>query len=371
MEREYIERTRYEQRGEMGEAEENNKYEPLREGMHILEGRYRIIQMLYQRPRLNLYLGRRVTSLSSQLQVDKKKVLLESLVAIRELDLTHLDPLLRTRIEAAAFEEFTSPIVSGSPRLPTMGDRMFIDGERCYLIMQLQTTKSVQDAIPMTLGERLYQSQWPGWLRQDVALSWITHLGRMVARLHRLGVILGDLSPATILIDTAGMASWAPILLVSWPPAPQFWPICDTEVSPDEQYFDAFPIAESSAFNVFVAPEVLAGVYDERSDVYSLGGLLYLLLTHHAPAAAAHRLCAAGLDSALVGEEGRLFDTCDGLALIPPRFFCHGIAPTLEQMMLRALELHPDRRYSSVFEFVEDLEALELNEISVPALDEA
>src|SRR6266567_1331457 len=89
--------------------------QPLPPESTILSGRYRLMQILHQRPRLNLYLGRRVHPPSSLHHGIQHHSGQEPLVAIRELILTGLSPQLRIQIEWAASEEFISPIVLGSP----------------------------------------------------------------------------------------------------------------------------------------------------------------------------------------------------------------------------------------------------------------
>ena len=48
----------------------------------------------------------------------------------------------------------------------------------------------------------------------------------------------------------------------------------------------------------------------------------------------------------------------DGLELIVPHHLHHAVSPALEQVLLRALELDPRRRYPSVFALVEALEGI-------------
>ena len=333
----------------------------LPEGTIILGGQYRLAQLLHQRPRVNLYLGRRLIQRQDSTQPGEND---EPLVAIRELVLSDLSPQIRTAIEQAAFEEFVSPIVLGSPRLPAAGDRIRTEGDWHYLVMQLHTARSEQQGLPITLADLLLsQRQWPSWLDIETALNWAIQLCRIVARLHRLGVILGDLNPATVLVDSAGAAAWAPILLVSWPPAPQFWPASQMNLSPKELYSQTFPLAKAAADNAFAAPESLGGIYDERSDVYSLGAILYLLLTHYAPASTSLRQGGrVTLDSAHTELEQKpgSFTSLESMELIPPHLLNSQVSAILEAVLLCALALDPAGRFSSVFMLAEALEAIDL-----------
>lgn len=304
---------------------------------------YRITRLLYQRPRLNVYVGHRVSGKA-------RTPIAGSLVAIRELDLTGLSLPIREMIQAAVFEEFVSPIVLGSPHLSPSGDRMYAEGERHYLVMHLENGKESQKTAAVTLEALVFEQRaWPVWLTQEVALAWGTQLCRMVARLHRLGTRLGDLNPCTILVDKNGVASWMPLLLVSWPPAPQFWSSSRLDPALLHLYERIFPIAESSLHHAYIAPEMIYGVCDERSDVYSLGAILYLLFTHYAPISVARRLRLKHPVASL--------ESIEGIELIRPRLLNTRITPDIEYVLLHALELDPMQRYQSVFALVEALEA--------------
>ncbi len=330
----------------------------------ILEGRYRIIRCLAQRPRLSLYLGRRLPAerqLSSFLNdlPSKEELEYEPLVAIRELVLTGLPAQTRMIIEAAAFEEFVAPSVFGSSHLPDAGDRVWIEGDRHYLVMQLSDAKLPEYDAASPLDMLLLEQEiWPEWIDTVTALHWATQLCRMVARLHRQGIVLGTLTPATILVDGQGESTWSPVLLPCWPPSPFYWKTTSIHVALTHNHI--FPIVEKPIESVFAAPELLNGVADERSDVYSLGAILYLLLTHFAPIAPIRRLHThvstgrrqQGRSSTLVQERA------EGLELIPLRFLNEKISPLMEQVVLRALELEPSNRYQSAFAFVEALEGI-------------
>ncbi len=327
------------------------------EGKFILEGRYRIVQLLYKRPRLNLYLGRRLAAQQRGEKEPGNGERAEPLVAIRELVLDGLPQPVRAQIEAAAFEEFVSPVTSGSARLPVDGDRVWVEGERHYLVKQLYDQKKALQSGVLTLDELLLsRKEWPTWLRLETALNWGAQLCRIVARLHRLHMLPSYLDPTTILVSDTEDAPWAPVLLPSWPPPLDFWPSADIATLSQ----NVFPLGELPGDNAFIAPELLSGTYDERSDVYALGAILYLLLTHYAPSAAIYRIRASHETH---GEKARfgvphLIALDEGLELIAPHHLHHGVTPALEQILLRALELDAGRRYPTVFALVEALEGM-------------
>jgi hypothetical protein len=324
--------------------------EPLSPGALILEGRYRIAQLLHARPRVNLYLGYRLPAHSAQ-----QAGVSPEPVTIRELVLAGLSADEQELVARAAFEEFVSPMMFGSPRLPGVGDRVSIERERHYLVMQLRSARGTRQAVAVPLAELLLvHRRWPGWLDMEVALEWGAQLCRIVARLHRMGCVIGDLDPTTILVDNDGASSWAPVLLVSWPPARQFWPPGER----GDYYARIFPIANMITGNVFAAPEMLQGRCDERSDVYALGAILYLLFTRYAPISSALRQVQiyGGKDEQV--NSGPLHAE-EGMFLVPPHLFNSRISSRLESILIHALALDPADRFPTVFALVEALESLD------------
>jgi len=327
------------------------KTEPLFPGAVILQGRYRITQLLHTRPRVNLYLGYRLPAQNEQ-QAEQAA---PALVAIRELTLAGLSPQQQQLVEHAAFEEFVSPVMFGSPRLPGVGDRVSIERERHYLVMQLRPTRGVRQAVAVPLEELLLtHRRWPGWLNMETALEWGVQLCRIVARLHRMGCIIGDLDPATILVDNDGASNWAPVLLVCWPPALQFWPAGFSR----DDVACLFPPARMNVDNVFAAPEMLQGRCDERSDVYALGAILYLLFTRYAPVSPVLRLASSDGSRGTLGYSGTSHAR-EGMRLVPPHLLNNRISSRLESILTRALALHPAHRFSSAFALVEALESID------------
>lgn len=342
----------------------------LASGSLILQDRYRLERLLCQRPRVNLYLGRRLPGTQELEQPESAAI--ESLVAVRELDLTGLPELPHMLAERAAFEEFVSPVVAGSPRITSVPDRIASESERQYFIMPLErhsTPASSEQAEareqPMLLANLFDQDQWPWWLDQERALQWGGQLCRIVARLHRTGTVLGNLSPATVLVDNEGIATWMPLLLPSWPPPLHCWLLAAIgsidDADPAALYHEAFPPAINNGDSPFAAPETGRAAIDERSDVYSLGAILYLLLTHFAPASAWRRLGAiqayAHVASYQHTEPLALDEQTDGLALILPSLLNTRLSAALEHTLLRALALDPAERYPSAFALAEAIEA--------------
>jgi hypothetical protein len=340
----------------------DSSLEPLTTGAFLMQGKYRIVRLLHRRPRLNLYLAERTNDRS----MNGNQPQLQPLVAIRELVLAGLTSEVSKQIERAAFEEFVTPMLFGSPHLPGVGDRVRVENERHYTVMQLRQVRGKQHAIAVSLAELLLQQpRWPAWLDIDTAREWSVQLCRIVARLHRMGVTLGDLHPATILVDPQCAAEWAPVLLVSWPPPCRY---CSTSTfstqSVQKLSIQIFPIAKISLDNAFAAPETYNGLHDERSDVYSLGAILYLLLTRYAPVTAMQRT-RAGQDTVSNGNQGEHglsggSSSSECKELIPPQLFNRHIPLALEQVVVRALSLNPVGRYATVAALLEALESVYL-----------
>lgn len=103
---------------------------------------------------------------------------------------------------------------------------------------------------------------------ERVALTWTYHLCRAVTQLHSHQIILGDLDPLTVVVGENNY-SGLPALMVFW------LPLSLRALLPHS--------STTSDTSPFIAPEALQGNIETRSDIYSLGALLYLLLTGQAP----------------------------------------------------------------------------------------
>ena len=107
-----------------------------------------------------------------------------------------------------------------------------------------------------------------GLPEESLALTWIEHLCQSLHAIHTSGIVVADMDPQTIVLNGDTYASEL-ALMVSWLP-----PSLRT----------LFPHTSTIANTTnYTAPEVLLSKPEPRSDIYSLGALLYLLLTGTPP----------------------------------------------------------------------------------------
>lgn len=348
---------------------------PLAPGTLICTEHYRLVRMLHSRPRVNLYLARRQYHLPGTTPAE------QSLVAVREIVLTGLPQETRQHIVRAAFEEFASPQIFGSPHLPGVGDHVYVENERHYLVMQPRPTRGSYPSMAVALAELFSgTSQQPPWPDLFTPLRLGIRLCQTVARLHRIQIVLGELTPEMILVSRESDVEWAPLLLASWPPSRSFWPE-STSQETQQLYTQIFPLSEEVSVianpaandeRAFIAPEIFVGRCDERSDIYVLGAILYLLFTGSAPTTAQQRLPTAQASKNMPGHGERQSrkggrrqrkqvseqQAQPDLALTPPHVLNARISPLLEQILLRALALDPQERFASALDLADALEGI-------------
>jgi serine/threonine-protein kinase len=101
-------------------------------------------------------------------------------------------------------------------------------------------------------------------------------------------------------------------------------------------------LSQAIGASEYVSPEELKGKHgDARSDIYSLGVMLYEMLTGKMPF-----------------QESEPYDRILNYP-IPPREIDPAISPQLQEVIYRALEREPQNRYANAHDFARDLQNLD------------
>ncbi|MFO0902400.1 MAG: serine/threonine-protein kinase [Pirellulales bacterium] len=188
-------------------------------------------------------------------------------------------------------------------------------------------------------GETLAHRLAEGPLPAREAARLLAAVSRAVEHAHRHGILHRDLKPSNILIDRDGQ--------------PHI-----TDFGLAKQTSDAASLTRTGAVlgtPAYMAPEQAAGargVVSPATDVYSLGSILYHMLTGRPPFQA-----ASPVDTLLLLLEQEP---------APPRLLNPKADAELELIALRCLQKPPDLRYPSAASLADDLDAY-LNDEPVAA----
>ncbi len=188
-----------------------------------------------------------------------------------------------------------------------------------YLVMPYLRGGSLEDR----LNGRILTLQETGHILQQLT-SALTYI-------HSLGLLHRDIKPANILFDRDDNLYLTDFGIVTW--------------LGEKPGFDGHMMGTPH----FIAPEILEGQVDVRSEVYSVGILLYQLLTGYVP------------------FEGSSDEICMHHWRTPPTvpsLLNPSLPRSVERMILRALEKDPDHRYQTV----QDLLHAYQKAIEVPTL---
>jgi len=191
------------------------------------------------------------------------------------------------------------------------------DKSRVYLVMEY-----VEGEL---LSERLRREKR---LPLPTAIALAEQIADALIYLHEHKVVHRDLKPANIMIQPNGQ-----VKLID------FGIALDTTL----RKMTWGKLSQAVGTPDYMAPEQIKGLHgDDRTDVYSLGAILYEMLTGEVPFSG-NNLHAAM--RAKMEEDP-----------IPPRRLRNEISPQLEEIVLWALEREPRDRFESAYEFREALE---------------
>ncbi len=169
--------------------------------------------------------------------------------------------------------------------------------------------------MPYLRGGTLEDKLTEGLPTLEEACIVLEQLASALAYIHSLGLLHRDIKPANILFDHANNLYLTDFGIVSW--------------LGEKPGYDGHMMGTPH----YVAPEIFEGYMDVRSEVYSVGILLYQMLTGYVP-----------------------FDgTSDSICLqqwksqpLAPSLLNPSLPHSVERVILRALEKDPCHRYQRI-----------------------
>ncbi len=276
---------------------------PQPEAMGVSE-RYRIVALIRRRAYVQLFLA-----------IDNQQ---QKPVVICDIDVRTLDEEKRAEAIKAMQREYDLLRRYRTPDVMPVIDLRYFQGHIFTIAGWPFSTESNVQQKRYTLHDLLQSGI--GLPDEQTAILWIYRLTQAVSNLHSQLIVIGDLDSHTVIVSDDSYDGM-PALIVGWLPLPI------RGLLPQET-----ALANSS--HHFTAPEVLLGNVEAASDIYSLGALLYLLLTGTAPD----------------GPEQR-----ERQALRTPRELNPHISARVNEVVMRALALKVEDRFEDAEEMADAL----------------
>jgi serine/threonine protein kinase len=288
-----------------------------------ISNRYRITSLVRRRPYVNLYFA-----LDNQ-QAHQGQ---QRTVAIRDIDINSLHDDNRTHAIELAQQEYDLLRQWRLPHVMPALDLRYFHGHlfavsRYPQVASSLSTKDKPENTKASPGNayRLYTLQdflqsGQGLPSEQQVLRWMEYLCRAMDGLNRHQIIIGELDPYTIILNE-NSENAEPALVISWLPS---------------QLQRLLRSSQSSTrfWSYFCAPEVFLGKAELRSDIYSLGAVLYLLLTGSPPGS-------------------RALHTKERLR--SPRELNGHISAHVNDCVMQALSIEPSKRFQNALELSEAL----------------
>ena len=170
--------------------------------------------------------------------------------------------------------------------------------------------------MPYLRGGTLEDKLNEGLPTLEEACIVLEQLTSALAYIHSLGLLHRDIKPANILFDHDNNLYLTDFGIVSW--------------LGEKPGYDGHMLGTPH----FVAPEIFEGEVDVRSEVYSVGILLYQMVTGFLP--------FDGASDQMICHHQRKSKP------FLPSFFNPSLPSSIERVILRALEKNPDHRFQTV-----------------------
>ncbi len=182
-------------------------------------------------------------------------------------------------------------------------------------------------------------------LPANEAVPLVLQVASALSAAHRRGIVHRDLKPQNLFVVPRG--GERRMKLLDFGIAKLVSELSDRPTTSTGVVLGTIP---------YMAPEQARGEHvDARADVYSLGCILFELLTGQVPFAARNAIAVL---ARLATEEP---------AAPSARAFRFGVPPELDAIVLRMLAKNRERRYSDLEEVVADLRALDLSNLPPPS----
>jgi len=268
----------------------------------------------------------------------------------RHIALKELHPRLRERCEQRArfFREARITAQLQHPNIMPVYEFGVSPAGNAYYTMKRVSGLSLQTVLTgLRNGASRFVEEYPRARLIDI----FTHVCEAVAFAHSRGVIHRDLKPENILLGAFGevlVTDWGLVKVLgeartspTGPPS-EDGPIVQAEVDAHQLTMDG----AISGTPLYMSPEQALGdieELDQRSDVYSLGALLYELLTYEKTVAGT--------------QVNEIMSNVISGRIVPPRRRAprRKIPRDLEAICVKALARDPARRYLSVTAMLDDL----------------